>query len=148
MADDINDIRFLKELENHGGDIYDWAEYKMEENNAFFGEDVNEEKVNLLQDMIGYANQIAELDKDFTVKPFLINNRDANAGVQLQTGLVGYMTKDQRVKDLLAKLNTSADMISVSALSEKILMNYDVLNVWNTTSKIYDREKKKSENDG
>ena len=142
MADKFSDIKLLHEIEQYD-DFYDWLEAKADENEAFWGTDLNEEKAARVKTLIGYAHEITQRDRYIHYELFPINNRSQNAGVQLQMSNAGIFVTDERVKELLALLSTTADLVWISALGEGIVMNFHVLQMWDTKSNIYERAKRR-----
>ena len=140
VADDIKDIKTLHEMEQYS-DIYDWARDKAQENDSFVGSGLNRDKAALVNKLHEYAQEIVKLDKDFKCVLRPIDTRHRHAGVQLQTGLGGYLTKDKRVLSLIAELHNTADLVGVSAFTDVIAFNFEVLDVWDKESTIYDKKK-------
>ena len=141
MADSFKDLKTLKEIESYD-DIYEYARDKAAENEAFYGSDLDEEKAKKVAYLQNTARRIAEIEKRVRVEPTLINNRSQNAGVQLVTNKVGYISTDERVMLLMAALYENAECVWLTALGGDIVMKFDVLDVWKTHGSIYDRKKK------
>ncbi len=142
MADKFRDLKTLKENESYD-DIYEYAIAKGKENDEFYGTDLDEEKEAKVTYLQKSAQRLTEVEPDIKCKPFLINSRSQIGGVQLIMGDVGYFTTDERMKLLMAALFENAECVSLSALGEGVVMNFDVLDVWLTRGSIYDRKKKK-----
>lgn len=122
-------------------DVYDFARDQRRENEVFYGRKLNKEKAERVVMLQNFAQELARRDKDFKCIPVPIDDRSRHAGVQLELGLGGYVTDDARVKELICALHRGADLVGVVAFTEKMVMNFDILDVWDEPGTIYDRKK-------
>ena len=144
MADNFKDLKDLKEIESYD-DIYEYARAKAAENDAFLGSDLDEEKAKRVEYLQNTARRLTEVTRRIKCKPFMINNRSQNAGVQLIMSDAGFVSTDERLKLLMSALFENADCVTLTALGEGILMSFSILDVWKTHGSIYDRKKKKED---
>lgn len=137
--DDFDEMKILHEMEQYD-DIMDWAEDKAEENEEFWGDDLNEEKNERLTRMREACIKLTEIDRDIKHKYQTFDNSNQNGTVQIVFPGI-YFSPDKRVTDVLSKLCEDADHIWLSSMNGKITMTFAVADMWNIHGTKADRKK-------
>lgn len=129
MADDIRDIRTLKEIKDYVGDFAAWLEDKGDEIDRFRGVTINKEKEQRLADMRAKCMELHKLDSGIahTYSPFDRTNRH---GTVLVTLPEVFSSHDKRVTKILSELYAEADDVCFSSLGEGIRLSFSVLDMW------------------
>ena len=119
-------------------DIYEYMEDRAEENEEFWGEDLNTEKEKTIKKVDQLCKEIAAQAHDITYKWSSIQHNDQHAMFQLQTGKAGYVLLSKRTVDLFAELFKASDMHSLHALGDHVNINFFVMDIWNKCKTIND----------
>lgn len=129
MADDIRDIRTLKEIRDHDGDFAAWLEDKGNEIDRFRGVTINKEKEQRLAEMRTKCMELHKLDSGIThtYSPFGRTNRH---GTVLVTLPEVFSSHDKRVTKILSELYVEADDVCFSSLGEGIRLSFSILDMW------------------
>lgn len=138
--DNFKDIKTLHEMAQYSN-IYRYAEAKMDELNAYWGTDLNEEQASKLQFLHDTAVQLSDLDNKVTVN-VVFNNTTPNGMVILNYPSL-YFSTDTHVGALMAKLFAGAEDVSFSALGGDICVSFGIRNMWNTNGTVYDLKQQK-----
>ena len=131
--DNFDEMKILKELESYS-DIYEYAQAKMEENDAHWGTDLNESKLAKLNYLKDMSKEIHDREPDINFKWMPLSNESRHGMVQLRTDLMGFMTADKRVLNNLAAMFSAADMVNMNVAvegGEEIIISFCVENMWN-----------------
>ena len=142
---DFNDIKTADEIAKFGGDVYAWGRWKSEQNAAFVGRDMDDEKLARLNSLREHSRRIAELEPDLQYEWLQLSNENRHGGVQLKTEAIGYYTKDRHTIELMAEMHRLSDMINVSAVGDSggIIFSFYVRDMWREHGTIYDEKEKK-----
>ena len=129
MADDIRDIKTLKEIKDHDYDFEAWLEDMGDEIDRFRGVEINREKEQRLADMRAKCMELHKLDSGIvhTYSPFDCTNRH---GTVLVTLPEVFSSHDKRVTKILSELYAEADDVCFSSLGEGIRLAFSVLDMW------------------
>ena len=140
--------QFLEELKASGGDIAEWIDRKVQENESFTGMELEPEKLRRMAQIQALCKSIKKLGKytDYKVLPLTQSNR--HGGIQLKICSVNVWT-DKRILDALSQLFKLADAVTISAAglmqdddddddeyeeereqSPGIVLTFDVMDMW------------------
>lgn len=121
-----------KEIDDAGG-VDEWIMMKAEQNDTFRGIELNEANVARLNKLNELAKRLSDLEPDISYKWKPLTNKERHGTVMLETDLMGFLTIDRRVLDVLSDMYHIADMVNMNVAVEgkdKILTTFSVMEMW------------------
>lgn len=120
-------------------DIYEYMQDRADENDEFWGEDLDTEKEQAIKKADSLCKEIASQNRAITYKWTPLHHNERHAIFQLKTSKAGYVLLGKRTLDLFAELFKVSDMHSVHALGEVININFIVADIWNKCGTVHDK---------
>lgn len=127
---------------NDYDDVYKYAQDQAEENEEFWGTDLNSDKAERMNRIRSICIKLTDLDRAIIYDPLPFDNTNRNGGGRIRIPGVFFIS-DKRISDLLAELYKEADAVWMAAPQGEISLTFDVLDVWNEHGTIRDRKRKK-----
>lgn len=109
--------------------IYEYAEAQEEENEQFYGTDLDETKAERLREMQKICIELADLDSGIKNEFFVFDNTCMNASVQVRFPSI-FFSPDKRIASLLSDLYGKADYVWMSSASGDILLTFSIADMW------------------
>lgn len=123
---------FDAQLAAHGGDIYAWAQVKLEENNSFRGTHMNEQNMKRLENIAELGKKVCELDNRVDIKIMPPLNRTRHGMVQLICPCPVFFLPC--IHSAIAKMFKLADDSSFAIAQEEnrglLLISFGVHDIW------------------
>lgn len=121
-----------KEIDDAGG-VDEWIMMKAEQNDTFRGIELNEANVARLNKLNELAKRLSDLEPDISYEWTPLTNKERHGTVTLETDLMGFLTIDRRVLDVLSDMYHLADMVNMNVAVErkdKIITTFAVQEMW------------------
>lgn len=121
-----------KEIDDAGG-VDEWIMMKAEQNDTFRGIELNEANVARLNKLNELAKRLSDLEPDISYTWTPLTNKERHGTVTLETDLMGFLTIDRRVLDVLSDMYHIADMVNMNVAVEgkdKIITTFAVQEMW------------------
>ncbi len=127
---EINGIELSKPIEEMSEEeICELAEQWAEINDSFIGYRLDEKKKKAYEKLVSLCGELVSLGGHILFEPRGIHNRQRHAGVILHLPVIG-AARDERVLRLLAELFSTADDAMISALGDRPLLSFYIMDMW------------------